>query len=148
MTLTGSKSVSGRRTGTSMVEVLVAASMLLVVMSFVSTAIYRIDLAWRDTTRQRAAMNELSNQLEQMTLLSSEQLPDAMESLAPTPRIRQTLPGVDLSGELLDDALGTRIVLRLDWQRKYPGKPVELSGWVTHLDLSSADDKSAKEAGP
>ena len=143
-----SSKIRGPRTGTSMVEVLVAAAMLLVVMSFVSTAIYRIDLVWRDTARQRAALNELSNQLEQLTLLSPEQLPAAIESLAPTRMIGETLPGAQLSGELIEDSLGTRVVLRLDWHRKHPGNPVELAGWVTHLDASSANGEPATEVEP
>ncbi|MEM7785800.1 MAG: hypothetical protein AAF623_20805, partial [Planctomycetota bacterium] len=40
------------------------------------------------------------------------------------------LKGVVIRGELLADEIGNRLVLKLDWNRRYPGKPIELSGWV------------------
>jgi hypothetical protein len=118
------------RAGLAMIEVVVAAGVLLVVMSFVSSLVFRIDFVWKDTGHHRAAMNELSNQLERLTLLSPDKISAAIEGLEPSEMVSRTLDKPELSGELVKDDWGDRIVLKLNWRRPYPGKPVQLVAWL------------------
>ena len=127
-----------RRSGTSMIEVVVSAGILLVVMSFVASLTFRINLVWKDIGQHRAAMNELSNQLERLTLLADDDLAAAIALLEPSAVISQTLPEPALAGELIKDDWGNRLVLKLDWQRPHPAKPVQLVAWLpTHSDASA-----------
>jgi hypothetical protein len=103
---------------------------LLVVMSFVSSLVFRIDFVWKDTGHHRAAMNELSNQLERLTLLSPDEVSAAIDRLEPSEMVSRTLHEPELSGELVKDDWGDRIVLKLNWRRPYPGKPVQLVAWL------------------
>lgn len=118
------------RGGFTIIEVLVTAGLLTVVMSFVSSMVFRINNVWRDTGHQRAAMNELSNQLERLTLMTPDEVSAAIDSLQPSDTVSRTLADPKFSGELIEDDWGHRIVLKLDWQRPYPGKPVQLVGWL------------------
>ena len=55
-----------------------------------------------------------------------------------------TLRNPELSGELIEDDLGTRIGLRLNWERIHPGKPVELAGWLL-ANSNSANKENDNE---
>ena len=114
----------------TMVEAVVAAGLLLVVMSFVTSLAYKVDLVWQDTRHRLTATNELSNQLERLTLLSPEELPAALRSLEASELAARTLPRPELTGEIIDDSWGKRLVLRLNWQRRHPARPVQLVAWL------------------
>ena len=113
-----------------MIELVISAMILVTVISFVTSLLYRIDGVWSDCADQRAAMCELSNQLERLTLLSPDQLSDAIESLEPSPTVARTLHEPVLNAQLITDEFGPRLVLQIDWQRRYPGRPVEMVAWI------------------
>ena len=127
------------RSGTTMIELVVSAMLLVTVMTFVTTLAFRVGLIWKDTGHHRLAMNELSNQLEVLTSLNPDQIPDALKEVQPSPMVIGTLDQPELSGDWLDDELGRRIVLRLNWQRRNPGKPVTLVGWVSNPGAPNSD---------
>jgi hypothetical protein len=76
-------------------------------------------------------MNELSNQLDRLVGLSPTELTAAIDAIEASDESRRTLLDPRLSAERIDDELGERVVLRLDWKRRYPGRPIELVGWLT-----------------
>jgi len=123
------KNDSNRR-GTTMLECVVAAGILVVAISTVTSLAFRVGRIWMDVARQRIAMNELSNQLEIITLLSVEEVPEAIDSLNPSPAATSSLVEPELSGELIQDELGDRIRLQLTWKASGPVHPVELTGWL------------------
>lgn len=132
------------RVGTTMIEVVVAAMLLVAVMTFVTTLAFRIDLVWRDTAHHRTAMNELSNQLEALTMLPADELTTAMAALQPSELATRTLAQPELTGKVTDDEFGRRVVLRLNWQRRHPGNPVELVAWLTP-ESNDAEQAEAAE---
>lgn len=119
-----------RRRGFTLVELIVSASLLVVVMTFVTSLAFRIDQTWKQISHQRIAINELSNQLDRLTRLTPAELATAIDAIDVSPEARQTLLHPQLTAEEIDDELGSRVVLRLDWQRSIPGRPVELVGWL------------------
>jgi type II secretory pathway pseudopilin PulG len=119
-----------RRRGFTIVELVVSASMLMVMMAFVTTLAFRIDQTWKDVAYQRIAINELSNHLDRLTQLPQDQLAAEIELIEVSAEVQRTLANPELSAQRIDDELGHRVVLKLDWQRRHPGRPVELVGWI------------------
>jgi len=122
------------RAGTTLIELVVSAAVLMTIMSFVTTLCVRVNWVWKDIGHRRVAVGELSNQLERLTRLTPRQANQELDSLEASDLCRQTLKLPQLNGTLVDDELGFRIVLQLNWQRRYPGTPVELVGWLQHDD--------------
>lgn len=118
------------RRGITAAELIVSAVLLMTVMSFVTTICLRINLVWKDINHHRVAVCELSNQLEELTLLSPPEAQAAIESLQPSAICARSLRKPELAGKLIEDEFGSRIVLQIDWDRRNPGKPVELVGWI------------------
>ncbi len=112
-----------------MIEAVVSAAMLLVVMSFVTSLLFRVDLVWRDTCSHRAAINELNNHLDYLSMLPPDELPQAIDSLQPSESVARVLDSPTLSGDISTDKLGYRITLLLDWRRPMGGKPVQMVAW-------------------
>ncbi len=135
-----------RRAGVTIVETVVSAMLLVTVMSFFTTIVYRVDQVWRDTAHHRAAMMELSNQLEQLTLLSADEVRPQLDSLQPSASVASLLTDPVLAAEIVEDQWGSRLVLELNWQRPHPGTPVRLVGWLRPADLAS--DVTSKADGP
>ena len=130
---------SADRRGVSAIEMLVAAVLLMTVMSFATTLMFRINRVWSAIGQHRVAAMELSNQLEQLTRLSRDEVALAIKNLQPSDSCRRTLSEPLLVGTVSADALGTRIELQLNWQRLPPGSPLILSGWLTSSPTAPAD---------
>ena len=113
-----------------MIEVVVSAGGLMVVMSCMSALIVRIDSVWKDTGHHRVAMNELSNQIERLTLMSPNEVDAAVSELKPSLLASRTLSDARLSGSVVDDEWGRRVILQIDWRRKHPGQPMTLTAWL------------------
>lgn len=118
------------REGFSLIELIVAASVMVAVMTLVTTLCIRIHRVWKEIGDHRVAVSELSNQLEHLTELDIKQLPAELEQLEVSSVLRTTLKSPTISGELRETELGPQIILQLNWTRPYTGKPVTLSGWV------------------
>jgi len=120
-----------KRDGFTTIELVVSAAMLVVVMTFTATLIVKIDHIWKEIGHHRIALNELSNQLDRLTHLEPAALEHAMESIAASPEAQRTLASPNLTAQRVNDEFGDRIVLRLDWRRRYPGRAVELVAWLS-----------------
>lgn len=117
--------------GITSIELLVVAGMLMAVMTFATTLCFRVNQIWQDVAHSRIALGELSNQLESLTRMPLAEVRRAAASLEPSAECARTLSRPVLECELAEDGdLGTRIVLRLNWDRRFRGKPVELTGWT------------------
>jgi prepilin-type N-terminal cleavage/methylation domain-containing protein len=118
------------RQGFTLAEMLVAVAIMVGIMSFVTTFCFQINQLWKSVGHHRMASCELSNQLERLTLLSGDQIEAELKNLEPSEACQRTLKEAILTGEIIQDAIGDRIVLRINWKRNNPGSPVELSGWI------------------
>lgn len=122
--------VRSKRTGILTTDLLIAAVTLLSVITFFTTCSFQIRLMWKDIRHQRIAMEELNNQLESITLLSETEASKALNNLAPSITCENSLHDPKLTGALRKDLLGTRVTLQLNWNKRYYGKPLEISGWI------------------
>lgn len=125
-----------RRQGVTIIECVVAASILLVAMSTVTTMSFRVGCLWIDVGHQRIAMNELTNSLESITELPTEQIDEALASLTPSPEAEASLDQPKLTGERVRDEFGDRIVLSLTWRSPHPIRPARLVGWIESDEVS------------
>ena len=122
--------ISKNRRGTTLLECIVAASILSVALGTVTMAVFRIGRIWTDTGHYRIALQEVSNQLETLTQLPPEQLQTAIDSLAVSPTVQRTLVDVKLSGEVIQDQFGDRVKLQLTWGDGKTSRPIRMTAWL------------------
>ena len=118
------------RNGITTIELMISAVSLLTIMSVVSTLGVRINGVWKDIGHRRIAVCELSNQLDHLTRLSVDELEKELSSLEPSEHCARLLRNAKLQGTTESDALGTRILLSLNWDRRHAGTPVQLAAWI------------------
>lgn len=136
------------RNGVTMIELIVSAVVLMTVMTFVTTLCFQINQTWKQIAQQRIATGELANQLESITRLTRTEAEHAIKQMQPSEACATVLVRPTLTGELVDDELGTRVRLQINWQRRFPGQPLELCGWLIESskpDNAAKKDEAAKE---
>ena len=128
-----------QRWGVSSIEFLVSFSVMATVMTFATTMTLNISRVWRDIEHQRLAVCELSNQLEEITLLTGESLTERVGQMEPSDFCKQGLDEPRISAKLSSDKLGQRIDLELVWKRRPAEKKVRLSGWSVNQKVAPDD---------
>ena len=118
------------RAGISSLEFMVSLSVMLVVMTFVTSLTFHVGQVWRDIEQDRLAMGELSNQLDELTRQSKDDLIKQTANLKPSAFCIAGLPNPRLNANLTDDDLGQRIDLTLVWDHRSEERKVHLSGWA------------------
>ncbi len=126
--------------GTTLVECIVAASVLSIALGTVATAVVRIGRIWTDSAHYRIALQEVSNHLESLTQLPADQVPASLASLTVSPEVNQLLVNSQLSGELVQDEFGERIKLELTWNDGRPVRPVRLTAWLAGAQLAEEQE--------
>lgn len=126
-----------RRSGLMVTELIVAATLLVVIVTVVGSLTVRCGRLWQDTRHYRLAIDELSNHLEHLTTLDEDELEVAIAELAPSPQIRSVLPNPVLAAEAVADENGNRLVLQLTWDRLGKKTPVKLVGWINAMPSSA-----------
>lgn len=130
-----------------MLDLFVAFTLLVTAMSISTPLVVRHAQLLKSQRNYRLALDELSNQLERLTVLDPADLPAAIEGLAPSEFITQRLPNARLSGNLAESEGGTRIVLDVTWDEMgHRKEPVTLAAWV--FERSQASDEITRRAQP
>ena len=125
------KTHATRRRGTTLIELLVAFTLLTALLGAALPLIVRHQQLLASARTYRLALDELSNQLETLSALDAEQLPAALESLAPSPFAAERLPDAELDAVLDSAGDQPRLTLSLTWDE--PGrrdKPLTLVAWL------------------
>jgi hypothetical protein len=130
-----------------MIEAVVSASLMLVVMTFIAQMTQRVRGVLRQVSQQRVAIQELSNQLERLTMLTEDELRPELDRLVIASQSVTILPDAKLTGELIDDEFGKRLVLRLNWLRRHSGQPIEICGWLAPASGSQSTAVPANVSG-
>lgn len=121
-----------RRTATTITELLVACTIVGTLLTSVVPVFVHTDRLNREMSRHRLALDELSNQLDTLTLLRPDEILTGLEDLTVDPTVAARFPESQLSGELVAEDRGFRLTLRLAWRRDamIEAPPVVLSAWV------------------
>lgn len=130
--LTSSKD-SRQRNGFGTVELVVATILFGVLVSSIGPIVKRVSTASRVNEERRIAQLELANLMEQISVLTPEQLaPEAIENLRAEAAKSVSLPDAALTAVVTGEVDGLRQVsLGLTWNPASGDgmKPVRLSAW-------------------
>jgi len=130
------------RRGVSSVEAIVAFSIISSVLALSTPLIVAHGRLLKAQRNYRLAMDELVNQFERSSALPEEELPMAIEELAPSPLTAQRLPGAMLHGELHDSPFGKRLTLEIWWDEpNRQAAPLRMTAWI----VSSASPENHTE---
>lgn len=113
------------RRGVTAVETLVSFTLLVTVISVTAPLMLRHNRLLADERAYRQAVDTLSNELDRLTILTGEELRDALDSLA-----ADGPAGSRLKGSVESVDFGDRITLTIDWLDRSPRRPpLTLVGW-------------------
>jgi hypothetical protein len=120
-----------RRRGTTAFEIMVSFTLLSSVLAFATPLVVRHTRLLAGQRHYRLALDELSNQLERLSALPSDELPAAVERLAPSEFVAERLPGAELEGQLEAADFGQRLTLQLTWDEPQRREaPLRLTAWI------------------
>lgn len=126
--------------GTSVLEVLVALTLLSSVLTFSTPLLVAHGKLLKAQRNHGLALNELSNQIERLSVLPAAELPPAIEKLAPSALAAERLPGATLRGKLADSEHGQRLTLEIWWDEPNRREaPLRLTTWIAPR-IGPADD--------
>ncbi len=127
------------RSGFTLTEVVVAASLLAAVMGIVAPLTVRCGRMWQDTQHQQMAMDEMVNQLERLTALRPAERQRAIAELTTSPHLGAVMPGSELSIKTMSEQDGERLVLSLTCRAKE--KPLQLVAWIHPREAPQIADR-------
>ena len=132
------RNAAGARRGFTMTELIVAATLLISVLSVAAPWVVRNGRIRHDARRQLVALDELSNQIDRLTALDQTALRQALDQLQPSADTQRVLPNAVFEAKVVTDAAGRRLALGLSWDRPGNPPPLTLVGW---FNAAPADDE-------
>jgi len=117
-------------------EILASAVILCATVTVVTKLLFQCGVVWRDVSHHRVAMHELSAQLEELTLMEADSVAEKIERLKPSVICEERLPEAKLTGTIVEDNLGVRIELSINWKRAVESKPMVMCGWLIESEGS------------
>jgi hypothetical protein len=125
----GALSLQRRRRAASILEVTVALSLLVSVLSMSVSLIFRHARLLTDQRHYRQALDELSNQMDRLTALPADDVAQVLTQLSPSEFAAARLTAVKLSADLKPADGGQRLTLRLTWNDGNE-QAIAMTGWV------------------
>ena len=122
---------NSHRFGFVSIEILVAATLLVALISSLAAMQYRLILVAKDTKHYQLALHEAANQIIELQAAPLPKLDEAIELATINEEVLQALPGGKMQIEKIADTKGTRVIVRLTWERLGASVPVELTGWIS-----------------
>ena len=119
------------RRGTTIIEFVVACSLLGTLMLFVVPSAIRIGRLQRVIRHDRIAMDEVTNQLDRLAQLPPSQIEKEVATLTPSEFAAAGLPNPTLTGTLQESEDGYRLALAISWNS--PGRsvaPLTMATWI------------------
>ena len=135
------------RSGFTLTELLVAATLLIAVLSVAAQLTVRTDRLRQDVRREQIALDELATQLDRLLAADPPQRSELLANLTPGQQIAHVLPGARLVGEEVRDDAGRRLVLELSWKQAAGAKPLTLVGWIDPW-TDRSDETAPSEIAP
>jgi hypothetical protein len=133
---------SRSRHGTTIIEFIVACTLLGSVILFVVPPVIRIGRLQQMLRHDRVAMDEVSNHLDRLTQLRPDQIKQEVASLTPSEFAMARLPNPKLTGSLQDSEDGYRLALKFSWNS--PGRdvaPLTMTTWIYPRPLPTASEE-------
>ncbi len=138
------------RLGATLTELVVAGGLLVTALGLVATTVAAGSKLQRVEREQMLAVDELSLQLEQLISATPDTLALTLGQLQVSPWAQEALDGAKLTGDLVHDDFGSRVELRLDWNRwgGHAGEttPLIAVGWLSERSSDVAATQEASDA--
>jgi hypothetical protein len=119
------------RKGFLSIEIMVAASLLIVIVSGYAALQYRLLGVAKDAKHYQLALHEAANQIATLQGMTDSQLDDGIKRAQLPEDVLRSLPNGKLFIEKIVDLKGTRVIVRVLWDRVGTPSPVELTGWIS-----------------
>lgn len=119
------------RKGFLSIEILVASSLLIVIVSGYAALQYRLLGVAKDAKHYQLALHEAANQIATLQGMTDSQLDDGIKKAQLPEDVLRSLPNGKLFIEKIVDQKGTRVIVRVLWDRAGTPSPVELTGWIS-----------------
>jgi len=119
------------RKGFLSIEIMVAASLLIVIVSGYAALQYRLLGVAKDAKHYQLALHEAANQIATLQGMTDSQLDDGIKKAQLPEDVLRSLPNGKLFIEKIVDLKGTRVIVRVLWDRVGTPSPVELTGWIS-----------------
>ena len=124
------------RRGLIQLEILVSTMLLGSILTCIVGLNYRLLGVIRDTKYYQAALHEAANQVQEITAGDFEGLDRRIAQAELPIDLGQVLPEGRLAVRRIDDQTGTKVLVRIDWNRSGMLNSVELVGWVSPQEYS------------
>jgi hypothetical protein len=128
-TIRNSYSMRRHRRAASTLEVMVALTLLLSVLSLSVSLVVRHGRLLVAQRHYRQALDELSNQLDHLTGLPADDVPQSVKQLSASPFAASRLTAAKLSAELTPADIGQRVTLRMAWNESHE-QSISMTGWI------------------
>jgi len=135
------------RNGLVLLETVVAAVLVLAMLSVAAPIVIRSARIWKQTRHYQFAGDELSGQMDRLIAMPTDARTKALEELSVSPEIHDVLHRATLDGKLVADADGKRIELSINWERIGDPTPITLVAWIDPLSDRSTDSTSTDQDG-
>jgi hypothetical protein len=122
-------SIRGRRRATSTLEIFVALTLLMTVLSLSASLVIQHGHLLTAQRHYRQALDELSNQMERVVVLPADDVPQALKQLSLSEFTASRLSNPKLTFELKPADIGQRVTLHLTWNESH-GQSASMTGWV------------------
>lgn len=120
-----------KRRALSAIEVFVSLTILSAGLTLSAQLVVRHHRLLLDQRQYRLAMDELSNQIEQLAQLPLSERTAALADLQPRDLAKRHLPDAALQSELVAEDFGQRLTLSITWfERDQAAAPLRLSTWL------------------
>jgi hypothetical protein len=130
--MTATNSIRLRRSrAVTTLETVVAFTLLTAILSVSAPLLVKHARLATQQRHYRLALDELSNQIERLTLLPDKEIQPALDRLQPSEFATAQLSTVKLHGHLHGADFGRRLVLTLTWgEAEQGGAAISLAAWI------------------
>lgn len=140
-----------RRRGFTLLEVTVAAALMILCGAIVAQMLHLVARLERSSDARQTAVRAVANRLEQLQARSWDELPVAKRTAEPVPaEVLQVLPRAQLWSEVIEQEGGPgrensvrEVRVQIDWPDAAGNRvqPVSLSGWKHRPTAAAAKEE-------
>ncbi|KAA5544568.1 hypothetical protein FYK55_09625 [Roseiconus nitratireducens] len=135
------------RRGVAILECVVAALMVMAMLSITAPLVIRTGRLWKQTRNVQLALDELGAQLDALIAMAPDQRQSELDQLDVSSATRNVLGDATLRGSIVHDEDGKRLSLSIDWPRIGDPPPLTLVAWIDPLppEANSNDPAASPE---
>ena len=123
-----------QRRGATLFELMVTATLVVSGVGLVAPLTVRCGRLWQQTRHHQMALDELTNHMERLITLPSEELEKEADVVSVSDAARALLPDAVMEAKIVRSDNETQLHLSIDWKRVGNPEPLTLVGWRNRED--------------